>query len=151
MNRTFLTLAGCFLGLSIAMENPGAPKFVDLFDGKSLKGWKGDLKLWSVQDGAITGITTEENPLPYNKFLIWDGTLKDFELKIEARFKGVNSGIQYRSEKRNDLGDWVVSGYQADMHRRQGGLDGLPADEPDDRDIEAQTQEPQVAQTRYTA
>ena len=28
-----------------------------LFDGKTLKGWEGDEKLWSVQDGAITGLS----------------------------------------------------------------------------------------------
>ena len=33
----------------------------DLFDGKTLDGWDGDPRLWSVQDGAITGETTEEN------------------------------------------------------------------------------------------
>ena len=32
-----------------------------LFDGISLKGWEGDPKFWSVQDGAILGQTTKEN------------------------------------------------------------------------------------------
>ena len=26
-----------------------------LFNGKDLTGWEGNAKLWSVQDGAITG------------------------------------------------------------------------------------------------
>ena len=44
------------------------PDFESIFDGKSLAGWAGDPKLWSVQGGAITGVTTDENPLPHNKF-----------------------------------------------------------------------------------
>ena len=44
-----------------------------LFDGKTLTGWDGDLKFWSVQDGAITGKTTPENPTKGNTFLIWKG------------------------------------------------------------------------------
>ena len=52
----------------LAAEEPG---FTPLFNGKDLSGWEGDPALWSVQDGAITGVTTDESPLPYNKFLIW--------------------------------------------------------------------------------
>ena len=33
-----------------------------------------------------------------NNFMIWrGGTVKDFELKVEFRLNGTNSGIQYRS------------------------------------------------------
>ncbi len=45
--------------------------FVALFDGKSLDGWEGDRRLWSVRDGAITGQTTPQVRLRENKFLIW--------------------------------------------------------------------------------
>ena len=31
---------------------------VSLFDGKTLEGWDGDPKFWTVEDGAITGTTT---------------------------------------------------------------------------------------------
>ena len=30
-----------------------------LFNGKDLSGWDGNPELWSVQNGAITGITKE--------------------------------------------------------------------------------------------
>jgi len=42
----------------------------NLFDGKTLKGWDGDPKFWSVQDGAIVGQTTKENPTKGNTFII---------------------------------------------------------------------------------
>ena len=31
----------------------------ELFDGKSLSGWDGDPKFWSVKDGVIQGKTTK--------------------------------------------------------------------------------------------
>lgn len=88
-----------------------------IFDGKTLEGWEGNLKLWRVDDGVITGETTKENPAPGNTFLIWRrGKPADFELKAEFRMPNAsfaNSGIQYRSWEEKEK--WRVSGYQADM------------------------------------
>ena len=51
-----------------------------------------------------------------NSFLIWrGGTVRDFELKIEVRINGTNSGIQYRSKEVPAAGQWVLQGYQADI------------------------------------
>lgn len=87
--------------------------FQSIFDGKTLEGWDGKEQFWSVQDGAITGTTTPENPTKGNTFIIWKaGELKDFELKLKFRIVGGNSGIQFRSK---DLGNNVVGGYQADF------------------------------------
>jgi len=87
--------------------------FQPIFDGKTLKGWEGKPGFWTVEDGAITGRTTKENPTKGNTFLIWrDGELKDFELRLKFRIENHNSGIQYRSK---DLGKFVVGGYQADF------------------------------------
>lgn len=84
-----------------------------IFNGKDLTGWEGDPQFWSVQDGAITGLTTAAKPAKGNTFIIWRaGTLKDFELHAMFRLENHNSGIQYRSK---DRGKWVVNGYQADM------------------------------------
>jgi hypothetical protein len=87
--------------------------FKSLFNGKDLSGWEGKKEFWSVQDGAITGETTRENPTKGNTFLIWkDGTLQDFELRVKWKLLAHNSGIQFRSK---DKGNCVVGGYQADM------------------------------------
>jgi hypothetical protein len=89
---------------------------VSLFDGKSLKGWNGDPKFWSVQDGAITGITTKDNPTKGNTFIIYeDGELEDFELTMKFKIIGGNSGIQYRSFKIKGNDEWRIGGYQADF------------------------------------
>ncbi|QDU40327.1 Cytochrome c [Maioricimonas rarisocia] len=92
--------------------------FVDLFNGKDLSGWKGDSDLWTVEDGTITGRTKGPDHLPHNKFLIWSGgTVGDFELRLKFRLEGNNnSGVMYRAQHLEDAGDWVMGGYQADIH-----------------------------------
>jgi len=102
------------LNVGLVAEEPG---FERIFDGKTLQGWSGDPKLWSVQDGAITGVTTDEEPLEYNKFLIWDGEVENFHLRAKVRLIGKsNSGIQYRSKHLKNEGEYVVGGYQCDIH-----------------------------------
>ncbi len=92
-----------------------------LFDGLSLGGWHGDPKLWSVEDGAITGRTSDAAPIEQNAFLIWKGgVVRNFELRLQFRFRDVNgkrtanSGVQYRSRVL-DAAKGIVGGYQADM------------------------------------
>jgi hypothetical protein len=99
---------------AMAAEEEG---FKPIFDGRTLEGWDGNPKLWRVENGAIVGETSKEDPLKYNSFLIWrGGKPADFELKAEFRLpnKGFgNSGIQLRSWEEKEK--WRVSGYQADM------------------------------------
>jgi hypothetical protein len=107
MRNLLLTL----LILPLIQATPSETK--DLFNGKDLTDWKGDEKVWSVEDGVITGRTTAENPIKHNTFLIWTGgTVKDFELTVSYKITGGNSGVQYRSK---DAGDHVATGYQADI------------------------------------
>jgi len=96
-----------------AAEAEKSDGFVSIFNGKDLTGWDGNTKFWSVEDGAITGQTSKDNPLKRNTFIIWrGGQVGDFELRLKFRYQGGNTGIQYRSK---DKGDWVVNGYQADF------------------------------------
>jgi hypothetical protein len=108
-----ILLSGSFGSVLIAAE----PAFESIFDGTSLRGWSGDPKLWSVRDGAITGVTTDEERLEYNKFLIWAGEVENFHLRAKVRLIGnSNSGIQYRSAHLKGEGEFVVGGYQCDIH-----------------------------------
>jgi len=102
----------------------GAPAdFQELFNGRDLAGWKGDLTFWSVRDGTITGETTNEHPTKQNTFLIWDGgEVANFELHAKIRIVAnnsvnfANSGIQYRS--RILIAErYILAGYQADIDR----------------------------------
>lgn len=117
--------ATCVSAAARGAEEAGGAK--PIFSGKDLAGWDGDPKFWSVQDGAITGMTTKENPTKGNTFIIWrGGTLKDFELRVMFKLDNHNSGVQYRSKTRdNDAGKWVMSGYQADMDEANTYTGGL--------------------------
>ncbi|HNS00397.1 MAG TPA: DUF1080 domain-containing protein [Planctomycetota bacterium] len=87
--------------------------FTLLFDGASLAGWDGDPAVWSAAGGAIVGATTAEKPIKSNTFAFWrGGAPADFELRLQWKLEGGNSGVQYRSK---DMGNWVAAGYQADM------------------------------------
>jgi hypothetical protein len=93
--------------------------FKAIFDGKTLDGWKApNMSYWSVEDGAITGQSTQQNPVKDNQFIVWQlGQLDDFELKLKYRIMGTpsaNSGVQVRS--RFDK-DGHVEGYQADIDK----------------------------------
>ena len=106
-------------GSSIAYGTTDAG-FRSLFNGTDLTGWDGDRDVWSVQDGAITGQTTEQKSLKENTFLVWQGdTPANFELRATFRLVAkndkhfANSGIYYRS--RVDEASKQVFGYQGDM------------------------------------
>lgn len=81
--------------IAFAQDTPG---FRSLFDGKTLDGWVGDARYWRVEDGAIVGESSPENPVS-NAYLVYTKlTAKDFDLKFEIKVeKGGGSGIQYRS------------------------------------------------------
>ncbi|SRR6266498_388920 len=87
-----------------------AATFTPLFDGVSLAGWHGDPQLWRVENGEVVGTT--DGTLAQNSFLIHEGSYANFVLRVQFRLVNNNSGIQCRSE---DLGDYVVRGYQADI------------------------------------
>ena len=107
-----LALSPVLVGAALA-DHHEEEGFISLFNGKNLENWDGNPKFWSVQDGAITGITTKDNPTRGNTFIIWrGGTVDNFELRLKFKIVGGNSGIQYRSE---DKGNWVVGGYQGDF------------------------------------
>lgn len=90
--------------------------FRSLFNGRDLHGWDADPALWRVVDGVIEGVSEPGKPAT-NSFLIWKGTLRDFELRVTIRVIGDNnSGIQYRSRLRPEITPWTISGYQCDVH-----------------------------------
>ena len=86
--------------------------FKPLFDGRTLEGWEGNEKLWSVVDGAIVGTTDNVEPIKKNTFLATKKNYKNFTLKAKFKLRNGNSGIQFRSKT---FPEFVVRGYQADI------------------------------------
>lgn len=112
------TKLGTYIAEVIGKHLMSETKWKSLFDGKTLDGWQGDPKLWSVKDGVIVGVTSDTDPIPSNTFLIWKGKpVRNFELTMKLRMTGKNnSGIQYRSREITSAGDYIVGGYQMDIH-----------------------------------
>ena len=99
-----------------------------LFDGKTLDGWEGSPGIWTIEDGAITGVIPDGEKLEKNEFIYWKNEVEDFELTLDYRItKGTNSGIQIRSE-RKDFN--AVTGYQCDLDAGESWL-GVLYDEHD--------------------
>ena len=115
-----------FVALLLLCQTASGQEFQSLFDGKSLSGWDAhEMSYWSVQEGAITGVSTPENPCTKNQFIVWQGgDVSDFELKLKFRVRGngCNSGVQFRSKFRPD---GLAVGYQADIFQSGPYLGGV--------------------------
>jgi len=93
-------------------------KWITLFDGKTLDGWKkgaGDAE-YKVENGTIVGTTVVASA---NSFLITDKEFDNFVLELEARIDDTtsNSGIQLRShlDPNGNNGKGKVFGYQYEL------------------------------------
>lgn len=111
-------------GLTMVGGEETPEGFVSLFNGKDLSGWSGNPEHWSVVEGCIVGEV--DGSLKRNRFLTWEGRVKNFELRAKVWVSnGGNSGLQYRSRMRPELGEWVMSGYQADVLPKVVGMNGM--------------------------
>lgn len=100
ISKTLIALAVGFIAyqpLPVEAQNSKG-KWTDLFDGKTLQGWKplGGKAPYTVEDGAIVGTMTKGTP---NSFLVTEEEYGDFILEIDVKLEGntTNSGIQTRS------------------------------------------------------
>ncbi|MCH8193951.1 MAG: DUF1080 domain-containing protein, partial [Planctomycetes bacterium] len=111
-----LTTAGLLVCSPCRGASHAEAPFVELFDGETLSGWKGDTKYWRVEGGALVGEIPRGQTLNHNTWLIWeDGVLDDFDLQLQFKLTGepaANSGIQFRCQAE---GVNKVSGYQAEL------------------------------------
>lgn len=115
----------CFsITLSTAQD-----KWVKLFNGKDLAGWKqlNGKALYSVKNGEIIGATVFKEP---NSFLVTEASYGDFILELEFKLDAdMNSGIQFRSESKPDYRDGRVHGYQMEIDPSSRGWTGGIYDE----------------------
>lgn len=95
---------------------------VDLLE-HGLLDWSGDREYWRIEDGVLVGESTANNPLPRSTYLTWLGDeVADFDLTLEFRIRGGNSGIQFRGVQGPNH---QVSGYQADLEEGPNWTGGL--------------------------
>lgn len=107
----------CLLAPQCRSEKPEEPDdkgFTRLFDGKTLRGWEGNMDFFRVEQGAIVAGSLEKK-IPNNEFLCTEQKFGDFEMRLEVRLvgEGNNAGIQFRSERIPDHHE--VRGYQCDV------------------------------------
>ena len=109
-------LAIFILSCSLSVQAQKKSGFVQIFDGKSMKGWDADTTFWKVKDNSFVGEVTAATPIKTNTFLIWRGGLPaNFEFKASFRISPEgNSGVNYRSEELPDI-KYALKGYQADI------------------------------------
>ncbi|WP_394346365.1 3-keto-disaccharide hydrolase [Sphingobacterium paludis] len=88
----------CLPATSHAQQAASKKGWKDLFDGKSLQGWKsvGGKAPYTIENGSIVGTMTKGTP---NSFLITEKEYGDFILELDIKLEGdeTNSGVQTRS------------------------------------------------------
>ncbi|WDI41034.1 family 16 glycoside hydrolase [Bremerella sp. P1] len=119
MMRTTIVIRTAFCVITLLLTVPcieADDSNTSIFNSKNLSGWNGNSEFWRVENGAIVGESTAENPVKENTFLVWQGEpISDFEFVGKVRFRGNNSGVQYRSQML-DANRFTMSGYQMDLH-----------------------------------
>ncbi|CAN5620110.1 DUF1080 domain-containing protein [soil metagenome] len=128
MKKLFVFSAVIFcLGCASSKDKKGNDKWISLFDGKSLSGWKvGDNpETFKVEDGAIV-VNGNTAHLFYNG-AVMNHNFKNFEFKASVMtFPGSNSGIYFHTAFQQS--SWPVKGYEVQVNnshtdwRRTGSL-----------------------------
>lgn len=113
-DATSLKREGCAKLLVGCVTWAGEKGFRMIFDGETLEGWEGNLRYWSVRNGAIVGTRPSWKSMPVHDFLCTVEDFRDFELRIEAKVIGQrNSGIVVRTNKQRY--SYPIIGYEIDM------------------------------------
>ena len=89
-------------------------KWKELFNGKNLKGWEqlDGTAEFKVENGMVIG--TSQTGIP-NSFVATKKTYSDFILEYEMKMdRGLNSGVQFRSQSHKPDGSERVNGYQVE-------------------------------------
>jgi hypothetical protein len=89
---------------------------LQLFNGRTLEGWEGDVNIFRISDNSIVGGNSKDS-IDRNYYLCSKQNFKNFELSFEVKFYSddiySNSGVCFRSYWTED--GLEVAGYQADI------------------------------------
>ena len=129
MTRSIVLAACLAVCLLVAAGGVESEEWESLFNGKNLGGWRqrgGEAKYKAV-DGVIVGTTVPNTP---NSFLCTDRLFGDFILELEFNVdRGLNSGVQIRSESHRAYKDGRVHGYQVEIDPSERAYSGGIYDE----------------------
>jgi len=124
MNLFFRILAVSLCATAVVQAQPNEPQALittrdlpAIFNGTNLDGWikRGGKATYAVEDGVIVGTCNVKSG--GNTFLCTEKEYGDFILELDIKSdNGLNSGVQVRSD---DLGDWHVFGYQAEIAEQE--------------------------------
>jgi len=110
-------------------ENRTDARWTNLFDGKTLKGFKqlGGKALYKAKNGEIVGTTVKDTP---NSFLATEQEYGDFILELELKLdEPMNGGVQFRSLSKPDYQNGRVHGYQMEIDPTERAWSGAIYDE----------------------
>jgi Domain of Unknown Function (DUF1080) len=117
----------------------GDSKTIELFDGKTTKGWEGYEDLWSVHDGVI--VAKNEKPLKFSTYLLTKDKFSDFRLILAAKLvtSEMHSGVAFwglvkpdvSKEPEKDMTKYTYAGHLVMFPSGYGmydlfGRNGLP-------------------------
>jgi len=113
MKNTLLVCSAILISsFSVAQKKA---EWKNLFDGKTLNGWKevNGTALYDAKDGMINGTSVAGSP---NSFLATEKEYGDFILELELKLDApMNYGIQFRSESKPEYNNGRVHGYQMEV------------------------------------
>ena len=146
LKKTCLALlAMTLLSSSLALAQESAGQWQELFDGKTLKGWKANENpdSWQVQDGALVC----HGPRSHLFYVGNDKPFKNFHFKADVKTtKGSNAGIYFHTKYQAD--GWPRYGYECQVNvshsdpKKSGGLYATAdVSDPGIKDDEWYTQE----------
>lgn len=129
MKKTTISLLVIFIGIVMLPIQSYSQDWQPMFEGESFDGWtklNGDAE-YQIDGNVITGIARMDTP---NTFLATDRTFGDFILEFDVKVDPrLNSGVQIRSESRDDYMDGRVHGYQVEIDPSERGWSGGIYDE----------------------
>jgi len=126
MYFTFFILLTFILNFNTVAADDG---WTELFNGKDFSGWKqlNGKAEYEVVDGMIVGTTVLNTP---NSFLATEKEYSDFVFEVELLVEeNMNSGIQFRSESKDEYRNGRVHGYQCEVDPSDRGWSGGIYDE----------------------
>ena len=133
MKQKFLSLLLIFTIFSAntfaQKENHTDARWINLFDGKTLKGFKqlGGKALYEAKNGEIVGTTVKDTP---NSFLATEKEFGDFILELDLKLdEPMNGGVQFRSLSKPDYQNGRVHGYQMEIDPTERAWSGGIYDE----------------------